>query len=83
MIISERIPVTDRFAQEVQMQKYVQKCENEYKKVLAGSWAGSAGPILQIPNVKSGETNLGNMIADLVRTEFDADIAILAAAQIS
>lgn len=78
MIISERVPVDDRFAQELQMQKYVQKCLSQYQ-VSQESWAGSAGPALEgrDTHLRKKETNLGNMIADLVRTEFDADIALL------
>lgn len=78
MIVSERVPVDDRFAPELQMQKHVMKCVNQYQKYQAG-WAGSAGPALEArdTHLRTKETNLGNMMADLVRTEFDADVALL------
>lgn len=78
MIVSEHVTVDDRFAPEVQMQKYVKKCCTEYEKEQEG-WAGSTGPILEARDscLRKKETNIGNMLADLVRTEFDTDIAIL------
>ena len=44
-------------------------------------WAGSTGPILEarVSRLRTVETNLGNMIADLVRTQFNTDIGLLCA----
>ena len=78
MYISERIPITKKFSPDFDMAKHV----SQYMKDMQGKidgWAGSTGPVLEarFSRLTTTETNLGNMIADLVRTQFGTDIGLL------
>lgn len=78
MYISERVPITGRFASDFEMAKHVEYYMKDIKNKLDG-WAGSTGPILEarFSRLRTIETNLGNMMADLVRTQFNTDIGLL------
>lgn len=78
MFVSERIAITQKFAPDFECAKHVAFYMKDIKNKLTG-WAGSTGPKLEarFSRIRTEETNLGNMIADLARTQFSTDFALL------
>lgn len=78
MFISERIPITGKFAPDFELMKHVDFYMKDIKKKLDG-YAGSTGPQLEarFSRLRTEETNLGNMIADLIRTQFSTDFGLI------
>lgn len=69
MFVSERVPITCKFAPDEEVKKQVDFYLNDIKSKLDG-FAGSTGPVLEarFNRIRTQETNLGNLMADLVRT---------------
>lgn len=77
MYISERIRITARFAPDFELAQHVFEYAADIKKKLVME-AGCCGVELEarFSRVRTEETNLGNFIADLIRTHWNTDIGL-------
>lgn len=78
MFISEKIKVTrEEFEPDEKMSQHVNYYMRKFEERLNVA-VGSTAVNLEgrFSRMRTEETNLGNLMADLMRTEYDADIAI-------
>lgn len=77
MYICERIRITVKFAPDFEMAQHVFSYAAEIKKKLVQE-ACCCGVMLEarFSRVRTEETNLGNFVADLIRTHWNTDIGL-------
>lgn len=77
MYIAERIWVTKEFERDPEIKVHVKNHTNDLNRKLEQQ-IGYSGIRIEgrQEKVRKEETNLGNLIADLIRSEFEADFAI-------
>ena len=67
----------DEFEPDEQMSQHVNYYMNKFEDMLNVAVGSSAVNLeARFSRIRTEETNLGNLMADLMRTEYDADIAI-------
>ena len=78
MFISEKIKVTrDEFEPDLKLSQHVNYYMNKFEERLNVAVGSSAVNLDgRFSRIRTEETNLGNLMADLMRTEYAADIAI-------
>lgn len=77
MFVSERVRITGKFSPDFEVAKHVHSYTQDIKKKL-DLVAGCSGVDLEarFSRVRTTETNLGNMLADLIRTQLNTDIGL-------
>ena len=75
--VSEEIPPASEIAG--LLQRYAAKLEQESGRVVGRSLVTLDG---ELQHIRTRETNLGNLLGDLLRTEFGTDVALINAGQI-
>ena len=77
MFISERVNITQRFEKNAFVSEHVQSFAKSLGERLSEKVAFTDVPLdCRFSRVRTEETNLGNFLADLIRTETAADVAI-------
>lgn len=77
MYVTERVQITSRFAKDFELALHVHSYVAEIKKKLIME-ACCLGVELEarFSRVRTCETNLGNLVADLMRTHYKTDIGL-------
>ena len=77
LYIAEKIMITDEFERDLEIKEHVKKHARDLNSKLEQQVGYSAVHIEgRFDKIRSDETNLGNLIADLIRSEFDADFGL-------
>ena len=78
LIISERVNITRRFAKCSLIAQHVLEYSEEVTAKLSETIAYTDVPLdCRFSRIRTEETQLGNFVADIIRTETDADFAVV------
>jgi 5'-nucleotidase len=78
VFISEKVPITAQFDPDQEMVEHIKHYTDQLKAIQQVP-AGFSGVDLEarFSRVRTEETNLGNMVADIIRSEYNCDFGIL------